>query len=210
MRVGASELADPPRHSHGFADASNIQLRFTLSYVLWFVCGFAAVRSDPPLRRWFWQAAAADTRGAGSPDAVAPHEWKGQGMNRKKLTIVSFVAIPLIAGGGVVVAESAFAGTNGQRIQLCQPKSDYQSAWMRGLDQNGAIQERTVDNLKEECTTVDGSYWKGKVHINWTDAGPAGKARGVPQTYGTDCDVPVNGQDPFACYSADVLPDQHR
>jgi hypothetical protein len=119
-------------------------------------------------------------------------------MNRKKLTVVSLVTIPLMVGGGVVVAESAFAGTNGQQIQLCQPSSDYQSADIRGLNQNGVIAQLHVDGLKRECKTAEGYLWQGKVHINWSN--PAGQ--GSPLTWGKDCDVPKNwaGGNSWPCY----------
>jgi hypothetical protein len=148
--------------------------------------------------------AAADARAA-VPKPVAPRERKKQGMKRKKLTIVSLVAVPLIAGGGVVVAESAFAGTNGQRVQLCRPDSDYRSATLSGSNQEGKSVSTVVSGLKNECSTLDGYVWKGNVHIVWGDSpspaqGTPGKP-GVPYTYGTDCDVPVNSaQDPFPCY----------
>ena len=134
-------------------------------------------------------------------------------MNRRKLTVVSLVAVPLVAAGGVVVAESAFAGTNGQTIQLCQPSSDYRSASLQGTDQDGRSVQTTVDNLKRECSKVDGYVWKGKVHIVWSDSpspvqGTPSKP-GVPFTYGTDCDVPVNSnQDPYGCYGPKTVPPQ--
>jgi hypothetical protein len=123
-------------------------------------------------------------------------------MNRKKLTIVSLVAVPLMAGGGVVVAESAFAGTNGQQIQLCQPQSNYRSASLSGANQDGQSVQTTVSNLTRACTTVQGFFWKGNVKIDWSD--PA--TQGPPATDSTTCDVPEqSSQDTTPCFGSNTL-----
>jgi hypothetical protein len=134
-------------------------------------------------------------------------------MNRRKLTVVSLVAVPLVAAGGVVVAESAFAGTNGQTIQLCQPNSDYRSASLRGTNENNEVAQTNVHDLTRECSTVAGYAWKGGVHIIWSDSPSSAQGTpsepGVPFNFGTDCDVPVNSnQDPYVCSGPKTLPPQ--
>jgi hypothetical protein len=120
-----------------------------------------------------------------------------QRMGRKKLMVASLVAVPLMVGGGVVVAESAFAGTNGQAIQLCQPQSDYRSAKLTGPNQDGKSTTTDVHNLTQACTKVDGYIWKGDVQITWTD--PA--TQGAPASPQTKCTVPQqSAQDTEPCF----------
>jgi hypothetical protein len=124
-------------------------------------------------------------------------------MNRKKLMVVSLVAIPVMAAGGVVIAESAFAGTNGWQIKLCQPASQYRTARLQGRNQDGAPTEITVhSDLKLMCTTTE-ELWKGRVQITWEDPGKPGQ----PQTINTVCDIVENPQYPDSlCFGPHTLP----
>ena len=86
-------------------------------------------------------------------------------MSHKKLTIVSLAAVPLVAGLGFAVTQAAFAGTNGQQIALCQPKTDYRSAIVQNEDQS---EEPTTYPLSDQmCNVVKDALWKGQVQITW-------------------------------------------
>ncbi len=89
-------------------------------------------------------------------------------MSRKKLTIVSLAVVPLVAGLGFAVTQSAFAGTNGQQVELCQPHSHYNVVLISGRNQNdeGEIYSHKV--TPKECTPIQGFFWKGVITIDWT------------------------------------------
>jgi hypothetical protein len=105
-------------------------------------------------------------------------------ISRKKLKVVSLVSVPLLAGLGVVIANPASAGTNGQEIQICQTESNYRTVTISGPNQDDQITQKDLSNLELGCQKVDGFFWKGDVTIVWAD-GLAGDP-----TAQTTCNVP--------------------
>ena len=107
-------------------------------------------------------------------------------MSRKKLTIVSLATVPLVAGLGFAVTNVAFAGTNGQKVQICQPQSDYRSVLLSGTNQNGDFQpDLPFGNLTQNCAVFEGYFWKGDVTIKWQDP-----VSGRNPNAQTTCNVP--------------------
>lgn len=89
-------------------------------------------------------------------------------MNRTRLKIVSLVSAPLLVGLGVVVADSSFAGTNGQEIQFCQNgNSIWDKAEVTGKNQNGQDTTHVFNINFQGCTLGVGFFWKGLVEITW-------------------------------------------
>ncbi len=120
-------------------------------------------------------------------------------MSRKKLTIVSLATVPLVAGLGFAVTQAAFAGTNGQSVELCQPKSDYRYFIIQGQNQDGA--RTTYRNWIPgwECPHLADFYWKGRVEITWQNS----PTKGIRDRT-TTCDVPeVSDQDSVKCFGPD-------
>jgi hypothetical protein len=123
-------------------------------------------------------------------------------ISRKKLTVVSLVAIPAVAGLGFAVTGSAFAGTNGQQIALCQPKSDYRTATIEGPNQNGERTVKEVGDLTSSCKTVEGFFWKGRVKITWDDSVSGDRVSPA----GSLCTVPaVSDSDTVSCFGPDFF-----
>jgi hypothetical protein len=128
---------------------------------------------------------------------------KKSGMQGKKLKVMSLAASALaVAGLAAFGANSAFAGTNGQEIQLCQPQSDYRAVDITGTNQNGETTTKSLTNLTRDCTKVEGFFWKGDVTINWSDPATAGILSPNPQV----CNVRENSaQDPWPCFGPNTL-----
>lgn len=120
----------------------------------------------------------------------------------KRLKIISLATVPLLIGVGVGVAKQAFADTNGQRIQICQPQSDYRTVTLNGPNQDGKDTTFTITNLIPNCNTPEGFFWKGDVKMAWSDP----KTASAPKTFDTTCEVPENtAQDPWPCFGPNTL-----
>jgi hypothetical protein len=136
-------------------------------------------------------------------------------MSRKKLTVVSLVTIPVVAGLGFAVTGPAFAGTNGQQLEFCMPEAThlyYRAVTVEGVNQNG---ERAVQDYSgiprggriigedpsddPDCSgSIDtGSYWKGEVKLSWSNP----FEDDAPATGETTCNVPeTSDEDVFTCF----------
>jgi hypothetical protein len=103
-------------------------------------------------------------------------------MQRKRLKVMSLVAsAAAVTGLAVFGTETAFAGSNGQQIQLCKPNADFTSARLLGPNQDG-VQTDTTVTLKDQCTTVANFFWNGNVNISWQG--------GLSPAVSTTCSVP--------------------
>jgi hypothetical protein len=107
--------------------------------------------------------------------------------SKKVITAVAFSALAL--GGVAATATPAFAGTNGQMIQLC-PAAKFVPGWavIQGHNQNG----KSVDNDirfqakfgKDQCDLMENWWWVGTVQIAWN------MGRAPHQLKVTKCIVP--------------------
>ena len=137
-------------------------------------------------------------------------------LNRKKLTVISLVVAPLVAGLGALVANPALAGTNGQRIKFCQPGSDYRAAEVTGLNQDGNTVTQVFDVTPpaplevaagtNPCPPSEGFFWKGEVKITWSNPkrdipdSSAVEPQDIPDSIQSTCTIPVDSaEDPFFC-----------
>jgi hypothetical protein len=144
-------------------------------------------------------------------------------LNRKKLKVISLVAVPLVAGLGAVAAQPALAGTNGQQIRLCQPGSDYQTAEVTGVNQDGNTVTQSfnatprspleVSDGAHPCRSSDGFFWKGDVKIIWSnpkreipDSSSLLDPQDVPDSVQSTCTVPVDSADDlFLCSAPNIF-----
>ena len=92
-------------------------------------------------------------------------------MKRQTRHIVSLVAISTLAGVGFVAAKPALAGTNGQQISICQHGTDYNTVRISGTNQDGTGHGEDFSfDRSQECNTVWGAWWKGRVFLWWVDS----------------------------------------
>jgi hypothetical protein len=113
------------------------------------------------------------------------------GMQHKKLKAITLVSsLAAVAGLAVFGMNSAFAGTNGQIVSLCQDgPSRFTNVVISGSNQNGEQSQLPLNFPNVRCifSRTEGAdfFWKGQVRIDWSGNGF------VPDRT-TTCDVPAS------------------
>ena len=110
------------------------------------------------------------------------------------MLMVSMAAV-VAAGLGAVGAGSAFAGTNGQHIEVCQNNTtDFTLVSITGSDQDGNNRSYGFDTLKGTCITTPNNWWKGDLRLTWKRSASEG------DNDATSCEVPEQqAEDVFKC-----------
>lgn len=71
-----------------------------------------------------------------------------------------------VAGTGLVAGTgSAFAGTNGQQIQIDDASGRAQSVYIKGSNQNGGTVGKCFNITRDSSTQLGGWWWKGNVEV---------------------------------------------
>jgi hypothetical protein len=106
-------------------------------------------------------------------------------MSRTATKVLALTAASGLAVVGFFLTKPAFAGSNGQQVQVCQQQGeDFTQAFIRGTNQNGDFTSVTVGITPGECGILQGYFWVGDVTIDVTNSnsGAAGRTVG--------CNVP--------------------
>jgi hypothetical protein len=105
-----------------------------------------------------------DTPDAGRTPSLP--ETGDPGMSRTTTKVLALTAASGLAVVGFFLTKPAFAGSNGQQVQVCQQLGeDYTQALIQGTNQNGEFTSATVGITPGGCGTLTGYYWVGDVLI---------------------------------------------
>jgi hypothetical protein len=107
-------------------------------------------------------------------------------MSRTTTKVLALTAASGLAVMGFLLAEPAFAGTNGQQLQVCQLQGDdYTQMRLQGTNQNGVTTRATFDIAPGGCGSTPGYYWIGEVSVLLADS-----KTGAPAWAMGRCNVP--------------------
>ncbi|MEU8773461.1 hypothetical protein [Streptomyces sp. NPDC048606] len=71
-----------------------------------------------------------------------------------------------VAGAGLVAGTgSAFAGANGQQIQIDDASGRAQSVYIKGSNQNGSTVGKCFNITRDSSTKLGGWWWKNNVEV---------------------------------------------
>ena len=107
-------------------------------------------------------------------------------MSRTKTKVLALVAASSLAVLGFFLTEPAFAGENGQQLQVCQQSSeDYIQMILNGPNQNGDPTSLTSSIAPGGCGSTVGQYWVGTVSVelrgSTTEMSPRSGTCSVPK-----------------------------
>jgi hypothetical protein len=106
-------------------------------------------------------------------------------MSRTTTKVLALTAASGLAVVGFFLTKPAFAGTNGQQLQICQQQSeDYQTMRLEGFNQDGDVVGGTFGIAPGGCGSTPGYYWVGNVSVELTQS-----ENGAPNR-SASCDVP--------------------
>ena len=106
-------------------------------------------------------------------------------MTRTKTKALALVAASSLAVLGFFITKPAFAGENGQQLQICQQSSeDYTQMFLNGSNQNGDFTSAIFAIAPGGCGSTVGFYWVGQVSVELRAS-----ATGRPSRNGS-CNVP--------------------
>jgi hypothetical protein len=118
-------------------------------------------------------------------------------MSRTTTKVLALTAASGLAVMGFFLTKPAFAGTNGQQVQVCQQEfQDYTQAVIQGFNQDGVFTSANVGMTPGGCGTLTGHFWVGGVTVE-----VSGSSTLMPtQFFG--CDVPKEqeGADVTTCF----------
>jgi hypothetical protein len=87
-------------------------------------------------------------------------------MSRTTKKVLALTAASGLAVVGFFLTKPAFAGTNGQQLQVCQQQSeDYTEAFIQGTNQNGEFTSAPLGIAPGGCGSLPGHFWVGGVSI---------------------------------------------